>query len=99
MAKKSFYPTTLSVSGKNVAGSNPVGTPATPGVLTPPNVPKKPGVLHGLGPVTKEFGHPSVKGAHGWGHVAKLGHMRLSGHKGAHRVGSPFRPMNILKPK
>ena len=96
MPKKGFYPQTLPVPAKKIAGKNPVGTPETPGNLTPPTVPKKEGVLHGLVPVTKEFGHPSVKGAHGWGHVAKLGHHRLSGHPDAHQLGQPFKSKKVF---
>lgn len=88
--QKGFYPTGIVAPAKRVAGTNPVGTP-TLGNAKPTIVPEHPETIHGLGPVTKPFPHPSVRGAHGWGHVAKLreGHLRNSGAIGAHRIGGP----------
>lgn len=88
--KKSIYAKTLAVPGKKIAGTNPVGAQTAVGGLTPPMVPAKSAVLHGLGPVTKPIREPQVKGSHGFGHVAKLkqGHLRMSGNPAAHRVGA-----------
>jgi len=86
--KKAPYSSGPAVPASKIAGSNPFGTVAL-GANAPPTVPHKPGIIHGEGPETRPFGHPSVKGAHGFGHVAKHkhGHLRMSGHVGAHRIG------------
>ncbi len=87
--RKGIYATQPVVKGKRITTKNPVGTVQT-GSLTPVPVPQHAGQIHGLGPVERPFGHPSVKGAHGWGHVAHLkqGHLRLSGMTSAHRLGA-----------
>lgn len=76
---------------KKLADKNPVGQSPQLGSLIPPTVPEKAGQLHGLGPQVKQFHHPQVKGAHGYGHTASLkhGHLRLSGIAEAHRIGAP----------
>lgn len=83
---KKFYSQTPVVPAGKIAGTNPIHGPAL-GSATPSIVPAHEGVIHGLS--EHHFGHPSVKGAHGYGHVAKLrqGHHRLSGHTGAHMLG------------
>ena len=87
--RKGIYATQPVVKGKRITTANPVGKVAL-GSATPTIVPQHAGQIHGLGPVERPFGHPSVKGAHGWGHVAhmKHGHLRLSGFTGAHRLGA-----------
>lgn len=77
--------------GKKVSASNPVGSPSPQGDFRSPTVSKKfGGQLHGLGSPTEPFREPSVRGAHGFGHVAhmKKGHLRLSGYANAHRLGA-----------
>jgi hypothetical protein len=91
MAKRSgIYATEPVAKAKRIANTNPVGTVAT-GSSQPVTVPRHPGQLHGVGPIGEPFGHPSVKGSHGFGHVAHLrhGHLRLSGDTNAHRLGVP----------
>lgn len=93
MPKKSgFYSQVPAVPVKKIAGLNPVGPSPVIGSGTPGIVDTHPAVLHGIEQHT--FRHPSVKGAHGWGHVAKEkhGHHRLSGHVGAHMIGKRFAP-------
>ena len=96
-SKKGFYPKTLQVPAKKIAGTNPVGSQAVVGGLTPPMVPSKPGVAHGLGPITKPMRQPKLHGEGGV-HVAKLkqGHLRTSGHPGAHQLGSPFKGKKVF---
>jgi hypothetical protein len=89
MAKdKGLYATEIPAKAKRTAYKNPVGTVQMG--FTPPTVPEHPGQLHGVGPTSHAFGHPSVRGAHGFGHVAhmKHGHLRLSGLESAHRLGA-----------
>jgi hypothetical protein len=85
---KGLYATEIPAKVKRTAYSNPVGKVEMG--FTPPTVPERAGQLHGLGPTSHAFGHPSVRGAHGFGHVAKLkhGHLRLSGLESAHRLGA-----------
>ena len=98
MPKKGFYPQTLSVPGKKVAGSNPVGAQTVVGGMNPPTVPPKQAVIHGLGPVTEERKQPTLKGETKYGHF-KLGKLRMSGHPEAHRIGSgsPFKGNKVFK--
>lgn len=87
--KGSGYAQQPLVPAKKIAGTNPKGSVAV-GSKTPPTVPKPTsGFPHGFGPQVTQFGHPSVTGRHGFGHIAKEhhGHLRLSGHVGAHRIG------------
>ncbi len=86
--KAEFYSKTPVVPAKKLAGTNPMPGPQV-GVLGPPTVPERPGAIHGLGTPTKHFGHPNVKGSHGWGHVAseRKGHLRISGSPKAHQIG------------
>ena len=89
MAKqKGIYATEPHAKPKKIANRNPVGDVQVG--VTPVTVPEKAGMAHGIGPVTQPFGHPSVRGAHGFGHVAhmKHGHLRLSGLESAHRLGA-----------
>jgi hypothetical protein len=91
--KQGGYAKTLVASAKNIAGTNPVGKPETVGVLNPTTVPKKLGVAHGLGPVTEQFGHASIKGEGSKGY----GRFRLSGHPHAHRIGErAFKPKKVF---
>lgn len=97
--RKGIYATQPLAKGKRIAATNPVGSVAT-GSMTPVIVPQHAGQIHGLGPVERPFGHPSVKGAHGFGHVAhmKHGHLRLSGMESAHRLGaSPIKSKTAPK--
>lgn len=87
MAKRGGFAQVPVAKPKAIAGTNPVGTVAL-GTATPTMVPDKQAVIHGLDVPAHTIGHPSVKGAKRYGHVAKLGHMRLSGNPGAHRLGS-----------
>lgn len=86
--RKGFYASELDVPAKKAAGANPIGTVAL-GAETPPIVPKKEAVVHGLGPQVHQFHYPHTKGVHGYGHPQKahVGHLRLSGSPKAHRVG------------
>lgn len=89
MPKKSGIYSKLPVApSKRIAETNPVGKPPL-GNATPPIVPQRPATLHGLGIPSRPFGHPNVKGAHGFGHVARhrSGHLRNSGVPTAHQVG------------
>jgi hypothetical protein len=89
--KKGLYATEPVAKQKRIANRNPVGTP-TVGNLTPPTVPQKPAELHGIGPVAHSFPTHHVKGAHGFGHIAKHGSLRLSGDTNAHRIGGSNKP-------
>lgn len=88
MAKKPLYSNTPVVPAKQIAGTNPVGTIAL-GAGMSPLTPKKQPTIHGLNVPPHTFRSPSIKGAHGYGHVAKLkqGHYRLSGVPTAHKLG------------
>lgn len=46
-----------------------------------------------FGGETHKFPMPKAEGAHGYGHAAnhRSGHLRMSGHSGAHRIGSKKR--------
>lgn len=90
MVKKGIYSTEPVAKAKGIANRNPVGTPQL-GTMPLNVVPEKAGQAHGLGPTSHAFKQPSVKGAHGFGHVAhmKHGHLRLSGLESAHRLGAP----------
>jgi hypothetical protein len=76
--KGGFYTKEVVAPAKTRAGTNPMGT-VTLGTAVPTQVPKREAVIHGLGPQTHPFGHPSVKGAHGYGRVAR--------HHGGHQIG------------
>lgn len=89
--KKGLYVTEPVAKQKRIANRNPVGTP-TVGNLIPPTVPQKPAELHGIGPVAHSFPTHHVKGAHGFGHIAKHGSLRLSGVTSAHRIGGSNKP-------
>lgn len=86
--KKGFYATEPAVPDKKIAGENPIGTVEL-GMLKSPTVPEHEGVIHGLGPQTKQFHYPHVRGAHGYGHPpkARVGHLRYSSNPKAHRIG------------
>lgn len=86
--RSSPYSSTPVVPAKKIAGKNPVPGPALGGA-TPTIVPTKIAFIHGFGPEARPFRHPSVHGAHGWGHVAKErhGHLRVSGNPRAHQLG------------
>ncbi len=88
MAKKPLYSQTPVVPAKQIAGTNPIGTVALGGA-TPRTVPQAQPTIHGFDTPAHTFRTPSVKGAHGFGHIAKLrqGNHRLSGVPTAHRVG------------
>lgn len=62
---------------------------ASLGNETPKMVPHSPGRFDGLGGSPHHFGHPPAGSTHGFGHAQamKVGHIRLSGHSGAHRIG------------
>jgi len=85
---KKFYSQTPVVPAKAIAGTNPIPGPEL-GSEASPLVPHKPGHLLGLGGLSHPIPHKTVKGAHGYGHLgaAKSGHLRLSGHTGAHQLG------------
>lgn len=74
---------------KKIAATNPLGT-AQLGSATPRSVPQKEPTIHGLDIVPHSFKVPSIKGAKGFGNIAKVkqGHLRLSGNPKAHKVGS-----------
>lgn len=97
-SKKGIYPQGPVVPGKQVAGSNPVGSQTTVGGTAPPIVPPKAGAAHGFGPVTEERKQPRLKGEVKYGHF-KLGKLRMSGHPEAHRIGSgsPFKGNKVFK--
>jgi len=83
---KSFYSQTLKAPAKKIAGTNPVGNvPVGPSAKL--TVPAKPAVMHGIGQQTQLFRKASVPGAQRYGFVGKRSE-RLSGHSGAHRIGS-----------
>lgn len=86
--KKSPYASLPAVPPKTVAGESPMPGSEL-GKATPPMVPESGGASHGFGPQVHQFGHPHIKGAHGYGHPLKArhGHERLSGNPLAHRVG------------
>ncbi len=87
--KKGFYSQTPAVSKKVMAGENPIAGPEL-GAMTPPTVPQRhEGATHAFGPQIHQVRPPSVKGAHGWGHLPheKKGHLRMSGSSKAHQVG------------
>ena len=86
--KKGFYASEPAVPASKIAGVNPIQGPVV-GSMESPTVDQHPGAIHGLGTPTRPFGHPSVHGAHGYGHVGKErhGHLRTSGHAGAHQLG------------
>jgi hypothetical protein len=83
--KQGFYST--GIPGKK--GTNPFGTVEL-GSAQVPTVPTPTGEIHGLGPHPKPFRKTFVKGAHGYGHLAKHreGHLRVSGSESAHRLGA-----------
>jgi len=85
---KSIYPT--GIVAKKAGSKNPVGTVEL-GSGQIPFVPTATGDIHGLGPHPKPFRKTYVKGAHGYGHLAKhrAGHLRISGMVDAHRLGAP----------
>lgn len=87
--KDSFYSKELPTPAKTRAGSNPLGGSIAVGAAKPPQVPAHEGVIHGLGTPSHAFKQASVKGSHGYGHVAKhrVGALRLSGSAKAHQLG------------
>lgn len=87
--KQGIYAKQPSVSKKKISDTNPVGTVglgAEPSRLTPQRQPS----IHGLDVPAHTFRTPSIKGSHGYGHVAKMkqGNHRMSGVPKAHRIGS-----------
>jgi hypothetical protein len=96
---KKFYSQTPVVPEKQIAGKNPIPGPALGGYASP-TVPETPGVMHGVGTLSKPFKHGAVKGAHGYGHPphAKKGHYRLSGVPNAHQVGKRLKAPNVNRP-
>jgi len=82
--KKALYSQTPAVPAKKIAGTNPVGLVLI-GLHGPGMVPEKGGMTRGLVPKNK-FHQPKP---HGFNHSIRQrsGHLRLSGHEGAHRVG------------
>lgn len=89
MAKKPIYSEIPVVPKKTIAGTNPMGTVALGGAKSP-TVPQKASSIHGLDVPAHTFRTPSIKGAHGYGHVAKMkqGHLRVSGVPGAAKIGT-----------
>ena len=88
MAKPKFYQDVPSVPGGKIAGGQPHGKIAL-GSALPKMVPHEPGITRGL-TGTGGFGKPPAGSSHGYGHPpsARVGGLRLSGHKGAHQIGA-----------
>lgn len=89
---KKFYSQTPAVPASEIAGKNPIPGPGV-GNYSSPTVPETPGVMHGVGTLSKPFRPGHVKGSHGYGHPphAMKGHYRLSGKADAHRIGQKAR--------
>lgn len=83
-----FYDTEPHAPGNKIA-NKPLTPPPAVGSHPPASVPKSPGRFDGLGGEPHKFGKPPIGGAHGYGHVShqRVGHLRLSGHSGGHRIG------------
>ena len=82
-----FYDTEPHAPGNKIA-NKPLGPPPAVGGNTPAMVPKAPGRVDGLGGAPHQFSKPPA-GSHGFGHgvTQRVGHMRVSGHSSAHRIG------------
>lgn len=87
--RKSFYSQTVPAPAKKLAGTNPVGSVAV-GPASKLTVPAKPATVHGLGPQAQLFRKAAVPGAQKYGYVGKphKQNLKLSGHAGAHQLGS-----------
>lgn len=88
MKPKGLYSKQPVASSKAIADKNPLGT-VTVGPEVPKMVPQAPSSIHGLNVPAHSFKGASVKGSHGYGHIAKnrQGAHRMSGSPKAHRVG------------
>jgi hypothetical protein len=82
-----FYDTEPHAPGNKIA-DKPLTPPPAIGENAPAMVPQHPGRFEGLGGAPHHFAKPPMV-AHGYGHVGRQrhGHVRLSGHSGAHRIG------------
>lgn len=81
---KSIYSQTPVVPKKQIAASNPMGTVSL-GFGGARLAPQGPSTVHGFDVPAHSFKTPSVKGAHGYGRVAKI--KRGSGVPKPHRIG------------
>jgi hypothetical protein len=89
MPKEVFYSTVPAVPAKKIAGLNPLNTRRNAVGEEGITIDQRPGITRGLAPI-----HKVHKASHGFGHSLKhkKGHLRLSGHVGAHMVGKRFHP-------
>jgi len=89
---KPFYTSTPQVPSKKIAGEALYQNSSLGGNI-PGMVPEKPGQSTGFG------GAPQKRPAHGYGHPnnLKIGPLRMSGNKGAHRIGGLKAPKLTVK--
>lgn len=83
-----FYDTEPHAPGNRIA-NKPLMPPPAQGANTPKMVPEATGRFDGIGGAAPHSFPKAGGGAHGYGHnaIQRAGHVRLSGHTGAHRIG------------
>ena len=83
-----FYDTEPHAPRKKLATGKLTEQTSSLGNEVPKMVPQSPGRISGLGGPAHSF-PKAPHASHGYGHPApaRIGHLRLSGHTGAHRIG------------
>ena len=83
-----FYDTEPHAPANKIANKSPIQN-ASLGTEPSKMVPKHAGRFDGIGGEPHQFAKPPAGGSQGFGHsgAQKIGHVRLSGNSGAHRIG------------